>query len=44
MNTDLRKNTFKKVFSELENNAFFRKTMESLRKHNLVIIKRIKKS
>ena len=44
MNTDLRKNTFKKVFSELENNAFFRKTMESLKKHNLVIIKKIKTS
>ena len=31
MNIDLRKNTFKKDFSELENNAFFRKTMEKLR-------------
>ena len=42
MNTDLRKNPFKKVFSELENNAFFRKTMENVKKHNLVITKKRK--
>ena len=42
MNIDLRKNTFKKDFSELENNAFFRKTMENVKKHNLVITKKIK--
>ena len=28
MDIDLRKNTFKKDFSELGNNAFFRKAME----------------
>ena len=42
MNTDLRKNPFKKVFSELENNALFRKTMENVKKHNLVITKKRK--
>ena len=35
MNTDLRKNTFKKDFSELVNNASFGKTIENVKNTNL---------
>ena len=40
MNTDLKKNTFKKDFSELVNNASFGKTIENVKKYQLVRTKK----
>ena len=40
MNTDLKKYTFKKDFSELVNNASFGKTIENVKKYQLVRTKK----